>query len=633
MSGDIELWTGFKNRKIAAERAKNDWKGNLIVPAKDSTITIKVADASTGPTAGSFTTNQASPGTITIPAAVSASGGGTATPGVMSAADKEKLDGISTGANRVTEDPEHFGSILVDGQQVIVYVHPTPGPDTTTSVGDTTDQTPGFGGTFKVTSEIVNHDGHTTVVAQHTVTIPSATAVASTSGASGSDGLMSAQDKEKLDGIETGAQVNVKPDWNAASGSAAGILNKPTIPTVNDTTITVAYGTSSDSFTTNTDTAKTITIPTAASASGSTAATGGLMSATDKENLDWLTSVTPSSGTHAATSSNTVVTQSEMEAVIADFGGYDVATGTGTDNHPNVQNPSTKIIYLVKDDTATGDDKYNEWIYHGEPSPSWQLIGTTSMDMAGYAKIPSGAGQNHVVLFGNDETLVDSNKVISDLENVITGISVNGVAQTPTNKVVDIAVPQAEGTTVPLMDGTASVGSATTFSKSDHVHPSDTSKQNVLTFNTAYDASTNKAATMSDITAAGNAKADKVTNATSGHFAGLDANGNLTDSGSKASDFKTVQTAVSDPTASGNATSFIATISQDTNGVITVAKKTVPTVSKSTATVGGNDGLMTAQQAEALFDLNTWTFDTFDSSGASGNETSVVFPVAAQSGN
>ena len=70
-------------------------------------------------------------------------------------------------------------------------------------------------------------------------------------------------------------------------------------------------------------------------------------------------------------------------------------------------------------------------------------------------------------------------------------------------------------------------------------------------------------------------KADKVANATSGNFAGLDSEGNLTDSGSKASDFKTKQTAVSDPTASGNAISFIDTISQDTNGVITPTKKTV----------------------------------------------------------
>lgn len=37
-------------------------------------------------------------------------------------------------------------------------------------------------------------------------------------------------EQTKLSGIETGAQVNVKPDWNAASGSATEILNKPTIP-------------------------------------------------------------------------------------------------------------------------------------------------------------------------------------------------------------------------------------------------------------------------------------------------------------------------------------------------------------------------------------------------------------------
>lgn len=36
--------------------------------------------------------------------------------------------------------------------------------------------------------------------------------------------------KNKLDGIAAGAQVNVKPDWNAATGNAAEILNKPTIP-------------------------------------------------------------------------------------------------------------------------------------------------------------------------------------------------------------------------------------------------------------------------------------------------------------------------------------------------------------------------------------------------------------------
>ena len=101
-------------------------------------------------------------------------------------------------------------------------------------------------------------------------------------------------------------------------------------------------------------------------------------------------------------------------------------------------------------------------------------------------------------------------------------------------------------------------------------------------------------------------KADKVSSATNGNFAGLDANGNLTDSGYKAADFqaagsyKTTQTAVTDPTASGNATSFIDTIAQDTNGVITATKKTIPNASPSTSGVGGTAGLMSAADKEKL---------------------------------
>lgn len=36
--------------------------------------------------------------------------------------------------------------------------------------------------------------------------------------------------KNKLDGIQSGAQVNVKPDWSATAGQPNEILNKPTIP-------------------------------------------------------------------------------------------------------------------------------------------------------------------------------------------------------------------------------------------------------------------------------------------------------------------------------------------------------------------------------------------------------------------
>ena len=51
----------------------------------------------------------------------------------------------------------------------------------------------------------------------------------------------------------------------------------------------------------------------------------------------------------------------------------------------------------------------------------------------------------------------------------------------------------------------------------------------------------------------------------------------------KLSGYKPTQTAKSSPTASGSTTSFIDTISQDANGVITATKKSLPTASTSTA--------------------------------------------------
>lgn len=46
------------------------------------------------------------------------------------------------------------------------------------------------------------------------------------------------EEKDKLSGIETGAQKNVQADWNATSGTAQ-ILNKPTIPNIYGLTLTI----------------------------------------------------------------------------------------------------------------------------------------------------------------------------------------------------------------------------------------------------------------------------------------------------------------------------------------------------------------------------------------------------------
>lgn len=70
-----------------------------------------------------------------------------------------------------------------------------------------------------------------------------------------------------------------------------------------------------------------------------------------------------------------------------------------------------------------------------------------------------------------------------------------------------------------------------------------------------------------------------VENATSGNFAGLDANGQVTDSGYKPADFKTKQTAVSPAAGDTNGAAggqYVEQVTQDTNGEITVTRKKLP---------------------------------------------------------
>ena len=74
--------------------------------------------------------------------------------------------------------------------------------------------------------------------------------------------------------------------------------------------------------------------------------------------------------------------------------GFATANSAGADSHPDVNDPSTKKIYLVKDTSVTGTDKYNEWIYSSADSTTaWVKIGDTSIDLTPYQrKLSAGAG-------------------------------------------------------------------------------------------------------------------------------------------------------------------------------------------------------------------------------------------------
>lgn len=73
----------------------------------------------------------------------------------------------------------------------------------------------------------------------------------------------------------------------------------------------------------------------------------------------------------------------------------------------------------------------------------------------------------------NDETLMDVTQdsvTASTLLSGETATGANGVRLTGT-----ATVPEPSSTT-PAMDGTAAVGTATTYARADHVHPSDTTR-------------------------------------------------------------------------------------------------------------------------------------------------------------
>ena len=109
------------------------------------------------------------------------------TSGLMSAADKTKLDGISTGASK--------------------YVHPT---------GEAASKALGL---YKVATDATSHVKQVAAVTKADITALGIPAQNTTYGnaTQSTSGLMSAADKTKLDGISTGASKYVHPTGEAAS--------------------------------------------------------------------------------------------------------------------------------------------------------------------------------------------------------------------------------------------------------------------------------------------------------------------------------------------------------------------------------------------------------------------------------
>lgn len=236
----------------------------------------------------------------TIPAATSSANG------YMSSTQVSTLTNLSNSA--ITSITVNSPILKTDGTNSVTLSHAAPstltpnqyyGQADTTTISDEQTVAPEFGGSFKMPEFYVDQFGHLTQAATYKVVIPSNVATASASG------LMSSEDKGKLTGIATGAQVNVIESVKV-NNTALTITNKAVnvvVPTklsdlTNDIAITaIKLGNSSTALTpTTSGNTRTVTIPLA------TASANGLMTSTMVSNLttinnDYISSIGTTTGT------------------------------------------------------------------------------------------------------------------------------------------------------------------------------------------------------------------------------------------------------------------------------------------------------------------------------------------------
>ena len=109
----------------------------------------------------------------------------------------------------------------------------------------------------------------------------------------------------------------------------------------------------------------------------------------------------------------------------------------------------------------------------------------------------------------------------------------------------------------------------------------------------------------------------------------VDSNAYSTTSHNHSGTYKPVQTAVSDPTASTTtSTTFIDTISQDKNGVITATKKTLPTASTTVAgitKVGASGGAAAYSHTHTGYATSNHTHDTLIKASTEDSRITLAF--------
>lgn len=116
---------------------------------------------------------------------------------------------------------------------------------------------------------------------------------------------------------------------------------------------------------------------------------------------------------HDSIVSRTTMSQvtTAIETALANYGGF-VVVDSLVDGHPDVADPSERFIYLYKDSQSSAEDPYTEWIYTA--LGTWDKIGTTSIDVSNFTHKVANATGNIPKLDSNGD-LVDSGVAAASL--------------------------------------------------------------------------------------------------------------------------------------------------------------------------------------------------------------------------
>ena len=330
-------------------------------------------------------------------------------------------------------------------------------------------------------------------------------------------GFMSADDKEKLDGIEDGANNYTHPSTHAASmitglsdvatsGSYNDLSDKPTIPAAytHPSSHPASMITGLANVATSgkySDLSGTPTIPTKTSELTNDS---GFKTTDNNTTYDLSASASSANGnvklnlTAGGSGSGTdsvTIKGSGATTVTTDANG--VVTISSTDNDTKYTHPDTHAASMITGlaKVATSGS-YNDLsnkptiptVNNGTLTIKQQgvTVGTftanqgsdTTIELSDTNNTYGAAGASlGLVKTGGDVTISDGVITVNDDSHNHTIANVDGL-----QSALDGKAPSSHGTHVsystsaPVMDGTASVGSADTVARSDHKHPTDTSR-------------------------------------------------------------------------------------------------------------------------------------------------------------